>query len=81
MSAVSRGTPKEVKAQDAGQLSFVQPEPNPVVEELRRLRIEEMSPLDAMTKLGKADLQGVHVAVHLAADYLIRANATPAGID
>src|SRR5258706_10995052 len=26
--AVSKGTPKEVKAQDAGQLSFVQPEPN-----------------------------------------------------
>jgi hypothetical protein len=27
------------------------PEVHPAVEELRRLRVEEMSPLDAMTKL------------------------------
>jgi len=33
------------------QLSFVQSGPHPVIEELRRLRIEEMSPIDALTKL------------------------------
>ncbi len=33
------------------QLTFFRPGPHPVVEELRRLRVEEMSPIDAITKL------------------------------
>ncbi|NDJ52201.1 MAG: DNA mismatch repair protein MutS, partial [Chloroflexi bacterium] len=33
------------------QLSFVQDGPNPVIEELRKLRVEEMSPIDAITRL------------------------------
>jgi DNA mismatch repair protein MutS len=33
------------------QLSFVQSGPHPVIEELRRLKVEEMSPIDAITKL------------------------------
>ncbi len=33
------------------QLSFVREGPHPVVEELRRMKVEEMSPIDAITRL------------------------------
>jgi len=42
---------KPSKAEQAGQMTLIPPEVHPAVEELRRLRVEEMSPLDAMTKL------------------------------
>jgi DNA mismatch repair protein MutS len=42
---------REEKAESAGQMALFSTEPPPVVEELLRLRVEEMSPLDAMTKL------------------------------
>jgi DNA mismatch repair protein MutS len=41
-------TPKPGKG---GQLSFMTDGPNPVIEELRSLNIEAMSPIDAITRL------------------------------
>jgi DNA mismatch repair protein MutS len=46
-----RGKRKEEPEKDSGQLTLFSTEPHPVIEELRHLRIEEMSPIDAMTKL------------------------------
>lgn len=41
------------RAQPEGpvQLSFFQPDPDPVIQALRELRVDELSPLDAITKL------------------------------
>jgi len=36
---------------DSGQMSFFRSGPHPVIEQLKKLRIEEMSPIDAMTTL------------------------------
>jgi DNA mismatch repair protein MutS len=46
-----RGKRKDEPEKDSGQLALFSTEPHPVIEELRHLRIEEMSPIDAMTKL------------------------------
>jgi DNA mismatch repair protein MutS len=46
-----RGKRKDEPDKDTAQLTLFSTEPHPVIEELRGLRIEEMSPIDAMTKL------------------------------
>jgi DNA mismatch repair protein MutS len=33
------------------QMSFVTDDPHPVIEELRKLKVDEMSPIDAITRL------------------------------
>jgi DNA mismatch repair protein MutS len=42
---------KKASEEESPQLPLFDTEPHPALEELRRLRVEEMSPLDAMTKL------------------------------
>ncbi len=42
---------QKTKEERAGQLGLFNNDGHPALEELRRLRVEEMSPLDAMTKL------------------------------
>ncbi|MEP7287427.1 MAG: DNA mismatch repair protein MutS [Chloroflexota bacterium] len=49
--ALQRKNAKAGKPDQPEQLSLISNEPHPAVELLRGLRIEEMSPLDAMTKL------------------------------
>ncbi len=41
----------EIRDMPALQLSFIREGPHPVIEELRRMKIEEMSPIDAITRL------------------------------
>jgi DNA mismatch repair protein MutS len=45
------GKPAKNSPEAAGQLPLLPPEPSPVIDMLKSMRIEEMSPLDAMTKL------------------------------
>jgi DNA mismatch repair protein MutS len=47
----SRKRDRADQSEQPEQLPLISTEPNPVIEALRGLRIEEMSPLDAMTKL------------------------------
>lgn len=41
----------EIQDTPALQLSFIREGPHPVVEELRKMKVEEMSPIDAITRL------------------------------
>jgi DNA mismatch repair protein MutS len=49
--ALRRKGGKRSDPNQGDQLSLLPMEPNPVVEALKSIRVEEMSPLDAMTKL------------------------------
>jgi len=50
----------EEKIEQTGQMALFTTEPHPVIEELRRMRVEEMSPLDAMTKLYELQRMAKH---------------------
>lgn len=39
------------RQENAGQLSFLRPGSHPLIEELRAMKVEEMSPIDAITRL------------------------------
>ncbi len=45
------GADPKSREEEAGQLSFLRPGAHPVIDELRALKVEEMSPIDAITKL------------------------------
>jgi len=41
----------EINQEPATQMSFIQSGPHPVIEELRKMKVDEMSPIDAITRL------------------------------
>ncbi|MBN1311882.1 MAG: DNA mismatch repair protein MutS [Anaerolineae bacterium] len=41
----------EINQEPATQISFIQSGPHPVIDELRKLKVDEMSPIDAITRL------------------------------